>query len=310
MEKETADNTTQPTTDSATESSADNKRQAEALATDTDSSIDQPAPASRTGATGAADTATPVMSSGALAVLVIFICAVIAGGIYWWSQNDQGASASGEQSGVDFGAATGASEEVVPLEEIPEVVATVNGEAVPKERLVENINQLEAAVSQQGQNPSDPAVAAQLRQQALDQTINNEVLAQAAAAAEVEVTDAEVAAELEQIRGQFPDEAAFTTQLENAGLTLEQLESNLGEQLAINQFIDASDAVSNLPEVTTEEARATYEQVTSQGNAEDFPAFAEVEAQIIAQLTQQNRQVAISELIDSLRESADVEVLF
>lgn len=249
----------------------------------------------------------PMMSTSAFAVLIIFICAIIAGGVYWWLT--YGTTDAGQADRIDFSATSG-SEEVVPIEEVPDVVATVNGVEVPKERLVENVAQIEAVLAQQGQDPNNPSIAAQVQTQALDQVINNEVLAQAADAAGMTVSEADVAAELAGIRSQFPDEAAFTTELQNAGLTPEQLERELGQQLVIRQFVESSDAVSNLPEVTTADARAAYEQVIAQGGGVDVPPFEEVEEQIVTSIAQQNRQLAETELINSLREAADIEVLF
>jgi peptidyl-prolyl cis-trans isomerase SurA len=308
--KENQTTETKPTTHNTSPeapSATDAKRQAEALANDSESSMEPATPLSAEGSTPTPS--GPMMSSGALAILVVFICALIAGGIYWWSIQGNLSGGNNTQE-INLGAATGGSSTATPLEEIPDVVATVNGVDVPKEKLVDNIMQIESVITQQGQDPTNPSIAGQVQTQALDQTINNEVLAQAAANAGITITDAEVAAELESIRGQFADDASFEAELTNAGLTIEQLENNLGQQLAINQFIESADSVANLPEVTAEDAQAAYDQVASQGGADDLPSFAEVESQIVTQLTQQNRQIAITELIDALREAADIEVLF
>lgn len=248
--------------------------------------------------------AAPLLSNGVLAAIIIGACALIAGGLYWWSAASTNGVVTDEQQ-IDFGLNTAPT--AIPLEEVPEVVATVNGVEIPKTVFVTNIEQLRAMLAQQGQDPSNPSIAGQIQAQALEQVVNNELLLQAAIASGAATSDEDVAQQIEQIKGQFVDTASFDTELANAGLTIDELEDNIREQLIIGNYVESVDSVVAATNVTTEDARATYDEVAAGATDESFPAFEDVEAQIIAELTNQNRQVAITELISSLRAAAEIE---
>jgi peptidyl-prolyl cis-trans isomerase C len=72
----------------------------------------------------------------------------------------------------------------------------------------------------------------------LDQLIGYKVLLQETRARKVVIPDGEVDARINQIRGQFPDEAAFTKMLAARNLTLDQVKSDARHDMEISKLID------------------------------------------------------------------------
>jgi peptidyl-prolyl cis-trans isomerase C len=118
--------------------------------------------------------------------------------------------------------------------QLPEVVARVNGETVTK---AEFDRAVEAVESRAG-GPVPPEQRDQVMRGVLDQLIGYKVLLQETRARKVVIPDGEVDARINQIRGQFPDEAAFTKMLAARNLTLDQVKSDARHDMEISKLID------------------------------------------------------------------------
>ena len=254
-----------------------------------------------------ATTLHPAVIVGVLVVVVLG-----AGALYWFTSGTSTMSSSDSSDLAEL-EAIGASDTEDTAEpatggELPAQVAVVNGVAISNVTLEENIAATAAAFAQQGADTTDPALAEQVLTQALQRSINNEVLAQAAAAAAVTVDAAAIDSQFESIRAQFPDEESFTSQLAAADLDRAALRDDIESQLIIDQYLSSTDAFAAIEPVTEAEARVFYEQAVASAG-EDVPAFADVQTQIEAQLTQQKQQAALAQVLERLRADADIEVL-
>lgn len=78
----------------------------------------------------------------------------------------------------------------------------------------------------------------------LDGMINELVFRQAVQAAGIEVSRAEIDAEVEKVKNSFPDPKLFEAQLKQAGSSLEQLRSEVAEQLAREKFVIAREKLT------------------------------------------------------------------
>jgi peptidyl-prolyl cis-trans isomerase SurA len=251
--------------------------------------------------TNSANSITTLVLVGALAL-------AIGGSLYWW----MGSNPTPENP-LSGGVGTSSETEVgtnvpTPVADIPDVVAEVNGQAITKEAFIGTIQQTSQLVAQQGQDITDPELQARIQDESLAQVIDNELLAQAAAAANIIADEATVEAELSRVQAQFEDEATFLAELEAVGLDLDTFRTNIQNQLAIEKYLQ-SEALQNIPEVTEAEARAMYEQITTQ-EGQELPAFEEIQPQISAQITSQNEQAAVTELLNELRATAEISLLF
>ena len=137
--------------------------------------------------------------------------------------------------------------------ELPEVVATVNGKDITRTQLQDIFN---AAVQSSGMNVADLSSAQQLGgyTQLLNDLIDRQLLLDAAS--KEEITSEDVEAEIKKFKSQFPDEAIFDTQMKQAGMTPEKLQSDVREELKIRRWMESQ---AKTPEVTDADAKSFYE---------------------------------------------------
>jgi peptidyl-prolyl cis-trans isomerase C len=137
--------------------------------------------------------------------------------------------------------------------ELPEVVATVNGKDITRIQLQDIFN---AAVQSSGMNVADLSSAQQIGGyiQLLNDLIDRQLLLDAAS--KEEITNEDVEAEIKKFKSQFPDEAIFDTQMKQAGMTPEKLQSDVSEELKIRRWMESQ---VKTPEVSDADAKSFYE---------------------------------------------------
>lgn len=183
-------------------------------------------------------------------------------------------------------------------------VARVNDAILTAARLQPSIDQITQSAVQQGADPNDPAIAAEIRTQALTMLINTELLLQAAAADGIVVTDEEVAERLAQVETQVGGAEALAAELETAGVTMEQLRGDIVTEITIQTLL-ASVVGEEEIAVTEEEITELYE--SAGGEAAGIPPLEEVRDQVIAQIQQTKEQTLVQEYLDMLRLNAEIE---
>lgn len=152
--------------------------------------------------------------------------------------------------------------------DIKDPVAVVNGENITKEQLETAFNN---AVSAAGVDPSNLSSQQKLAgyQQILQDMISEKLVTEAAKG--IEVTDADVDAEVAKIKEQFPTPEAFQEQLKQSGQTEEKLKELIKSGLAQRKWIESQ--ISDATKVTDEDAKKFYDE-----NAKDFDQPAMVRA--------------------------------
>lgn len=137
--------------------------------------------------------------------------------------------------------------------DLPEVVATVNGQNITKQQLQELFN---AAIQASGAKVEDLNAQQQLGgyTQLLQDLIMDKLVAEAASSEKV--SDADVDAELAKIKGQFPDDKTFQEQIGQAGMTPEKLKENIRTGLQQSRWMKSQ---VKTPDVTNDQAKAFYE---------------------------------------------------
>ncbi|OED33495.1 SurA N-terminal domain-containing protein [Planococcus maritimus] len=197
------------------------------------------------------------------------------------------------------------------LEDIPEVVAQVNGEEVSKE-------EFETAYTGQFQQA---AMQAQMSGQEIDQTllknqlaesmVGQKLLIQEAENQKLTASDEEVDQTLEQLAQQNGLETTdeFLKALDEQGMKEEQVRSQVATQVKVDQLI-AESAGDTTP--SNEEVEAAYEQIKEQqeqmGSEEELPAFEELKPELEEQVKTQKENEATQTLVAELREKADVTI--
>ena len=161
-----------------------------------------------------------------------------------------------KEAGVDASVSTDAAAPAPannkPIE-LPEVVATVNGQNITKQQLQDLFN---AALQASGAKVEDLNAQQQLGgyTQLLQDLIMDKLVAEAASTEKV--SDADVDAELAKIKGQFPDDKAFQDQIAQAGMTPDKLKENIRTGLQQSRWMKSQ---VKTPEITNDQAKAFYE---------------------------------------------------
>lgn len=187
-----------------------------------------------------------------------------------------------------------------PVMENDEVVAVVNGEEILGEEFNLAYAQTEQVMQQYGQEGSSTE---QLKEQTVQSLVDQVLLRQDAEEKGIEVEDAAVEENLEQVRNQFEDEEQYQSQLEALGISEEMLREQVAYSLTLNQYVENE---LEVPEVTDEEVEEYYAQVAE--GVEDAPPLEEVEEEVRSQLAEQKEREEISARVDELREDSEIEI--
>ena len=201
------------------------------------------------------------------------------------------------------------------LENIPDVVAVVNGQEISGDAFAESYDaqfqQLTMQAQMTGQEPNQD----ELKSQALDMMINSELLTMEAedqgfSASEDDVDD--LLATMAEENG-LESRDALMEELEAQGLSQERIREDLHKEVLIQQVVEDLD----VKEPTDDELQEMYDQQVEQleamneqleeDQAHEAPSFEEMEPQLTEQATMQRENEAISGLLDELREQADIE---
>jgi peptidyl-prolyl cis-trans isomerase C len=109
-----------------------------------------------------------------------------------------------------------------------------------------------------GQGPVPADRRDEFYRRAIDQLVTYSVLKQEVAARNVAVADAEIEANLQEMRKQFPTEKDFQKALADRGMTLDKLRSDARVDMAINKMMEAE--VAGQPEATDAQVREFYDK--------------------------------------------------
>ena len=261
-------------------------------------------------------TRTALGALSVAAVLALSACGGGSGSDSGDAAADSSASSSPSDSGSD-GASDGAAAGAQPdLDAIPDVVAEVNGEEVTKDEFVPIYEAAFAQAASQAQMGGEAPDEEQLRKQTADDLVDTELLAQEAEARGLEVSDADIDAELTALAEQNGMKSAdeLLEAVEQQGVTAEQARDQVGTQVLVEQLV----ADENGPiEPTEKELRALYAQAkeqqaqagqSGQGGAQKIPPFAQVRDQLVEQATNQEVGRVATALVEDLRADADITI--
>ena len=261
-------------------------------------------------------TRTALGALSVAAVLALSACGGGSGSDSGDAAADSSASSSPSGSGSD-GASDGAAAGAQPdLDAIPDVVAEVNGEEVTKDEFVPIYEAAFAQAASQAQMGGEAPDEEQLRKQTADDLVDTELLAQEAEARGLEVSDADIDAELTALAEQNGMKSAdeLLEAVEQQGVTAEQARDQVGTQVLVEQLV----ADENGPiEPTEKELRALYAQAkeqqaqagqSGQGGAQKIPPFAQVRDQLVEQATNQEIGKVATALVEDLRADADITI--
>jgi len=166
-----------------------------------------------------------------------------------------GCSKSSTQAATpaDAAGASPASQSAAPKPvpaQLPDVLATVNGEDISRGEFERAVSALEARAG----GPVPAEQRDRVLRDVLDQVIAFKLLSQESAARKIVVPDSDIEGRIDQIRAQFPNEAAFTSMLAERKLSLEEVKQDARQDMAITKLIEVEIApkVAVKPEQVTD----------------------------------------------------------
>lgn len=143
-------------------------------------------------------------------------------------------TAGGGPTPMPAGASLNSAPQAKPVpEQLPAIVARVNGEAITKADFERAVESLEGRAG--GPVPADQRDV--IYRRVLDELVGFRLLSQEAAARKVTVADTEIDARVAQIRQQFPSEADFKKLLTDREITIAQLRDDTRRDLVIAQML-------------------------------------------------------------------------
>ena len=164
---------------------------------------------------------------------------------------------------------------------IPDVLARVNGETVTRTEFEEAV----AAMEQRNQGPFPPDQRDRIFRGVLDQLVGMKLLAQEAATRKIAVSDADVDAQIAQMRQRFPSEDVFNQALKQQNKTVTILKAEARSNLAIEKMLN--EILAGKIAVTPQQAQDFYAK-----NPDQFQRPEQVRASHILIGVQQGADVA------------------
>ncbi|HEY8548558.1 MAG TPA: peptidylprolyl isomerase [Vicinamibacterales bacterium] len=182
------------------------------------------------------------------------------------AQQPAGAQAAASQAPADSAAPEAEAAKPVPAT-LPEVVARVNGEPLPRQEFERAIRNIEARAGQS--IPADKRD--QIYRTVLDELIAFRLVLAEARARNITIAPEEIKARVDEIKKQFPTEAAFQEALKERNMTAADLESETRTELLVNKTLEAEVAPKGT--VAPQELDAYYKE-----NPEQFKQPEQVRA--------------------------------
>jgi len=115
--------------------------------------------------------------------------------------------------------------------------------------------------------------------------------------------------QMEAIRQQFENDAAFQDALKTQNLTKEELRKQVSDDIIFRAYFEQKVNMESIT-ATDEEIKEAYDQaLTANADAPGFPALEDVRSQIEVSIIQQKQQEKTEQFIAVLRAQAEIEIL-
>jgi len=139
-------------------------------------------------------------------------------------------------------------------QQLPEVIARVDGEAVKKDEFEQMLKTMERQAGQ----PIPADRRDEIIRGALDQMITYKVLSHESRSRGIKIEDAEIDAKLQDIKKQFPTEQAFQQALKDRNMTIDNIRNDARVDLSVTKLMTAE--LANIPGPSDAEAKDFYDK--------------------------------------------------
>lgn len=201
------------------------------------------------------------------------------------------------------------------LQDVPDVVAEVNGEEIDREEFEVTYEGSFMEAAQQAQMTGEEIDQEQLKSQVADNMIGTELLVQEANNQDYDVTDEDAEELLEELAGQYGMESSdeLFAALEEQGTGEEEIMNQIETQVKIERLIENE---TDVEEPSEEELEEMYEQLIEQqeqmgaidGEEAEVPEFEEIRPELEQQMQAESEAEQAELLVEELRDEADITV--
>lgn len=190
--------------------------------------------------------------------------------------------------------------------EADSVVAIVNGQEIKGTEFNDALSLFQSNAMSQGQDVTNDELAKQLKDSSLDFIVGQTLIMQEVDKKGYTASEEEIDKALETEKARFKTEEEFETALKESELTVDDLKSQISDNVKITQYLDKDIKVE---EVTDDEVKKYYDSlVSANGESEETPKFEDVKETLKANLEQQKSQQEISAKIEELRKGAEIDL--
>lgn len=233
------------------------------------------------------------------------------------AEGDGGDASGGAEAQQQREKEAGPSAPKPDLDGVPEVVAEVNGQEIPRDQFVQAYESQFQQAAMQAQSSAQEVDQDQLKKQVADNLVNTELLVQEADERDIKVSDKEVDQTLQELAAQNGLESvdAFVAAMEQQGMDRAEVVSQMQTQVRIERLVSSEAGDVSVSEA---ELRALYDKLVAQQEqagaqagaqpAQPVPPFAKVRSQLEDQVKAEKESEVAQRLITDLREKADVVV--
>ena len=201
------------------------------------------------------------------------------------------------------------------LENIPDVVAKVNGEEISKEDFELTYTSMFQQIYMQSQMTGEEVDEDQLKEQTIEEMVSQELLIQEADNAGIEASDDKVEETLQELvdNNGMESKEQLLEALEEQGMDEQEVMNQLKTQVKVTQLIENE---TGDVEPTEEELQELYDEIVAQqeqmqeadGESVEVPNFEEMKPDLVGYVEEQKTAEAAQNLIEKLRDDADVEI--
>lgn len=173
----------------------------------------------------------------------------------------------------------------------PAIVAAVNQSSISREELVSRVESIRAQMNLPG-----GALPLSIYRSVLDELINIELLYQAAQQAGLAASDAEVDADLEDLKSRFPNPQAFEQELAAESMTVDQLKAILRKDLSVQKFVEQK--LASAAQVSDADVRSFYDQHQAEFQQPEQVRLRHILLRVPQDATAEQRQAVRTRLLE------------
>ncbi|MCM2674622.1 SurA N-terminal domain-containing protein [Alkalicoccobacillus plakortidis] len=222
--------------------------------------------------------------------------------------SDENADSTNEQPDQADEQTEEASVAQTNFDDIPDVIATINGVDLSKDEFVSQYNTAKQNQMMMGgaADPESTEVDEAIKDQTVDLLVNSELLVQASNEEDIEISDEEANEQLDQLKAvnQIESDEDLEAILSQQDTTVDEFREEIKESMKPQKYIEQK---AQIEEPTDEEIEAKYDEFAS-ATEEDVPELEEVRDDIVAQIKSEQTNEAAEGIINELKEQGEVEI--